>query len=226
MNAWEHKKTSFRVIDVRKTTGNFLDSLLKSASQTPLGEGICVVQTFEPKPLYSALKDLGFEYNTEKISPEEYRAYFYRVQVADESASSAPLKPTAILNFKKIDDQLANIAVDFWSLTWEKEHPAIDYKTKLLLSLSNAVGAGRFRQATRELVKGYAVGVKVEELDELFELFAWNQGMGHFASQIGPTPLFQAYQLIKESTRKELSKEEIMEKLMKQFGPSNPDVQV
>ena len=59
---------------------------------------------------------------------------------------------------------------------WGKEKPAIDQKTKLLLSLANGVGAGRFRQATRELVKAYALGVIVAELDELFSMFVWNGG--------------------------------------------------
>jgi hypothetical protein len=59
-----------------------------------------------------------------------------------------PLKPTAIVNFKTVDNQLANIDVNSWEYTWSKKNPAIDMKTKLHLSLSNAVGAGRFRQAS------------------------------------------------------------------------------
>jgi hypothetical protein len=46
-----------------------------------------------------------------------------------------------------------------------KVTPAIDQKTKLLLSLANGVGAGRYRQATSELVKAFALGVTVDELD-------------------------------------------------------------
>jgi hypothetical protein len=36
--------------------------------------------------------------------------------------------------------------------------------------MSNAVGASRFRQATRELIKAISLGVTVKELDELFSL--------------------------------------------------------
>ena len=85
--------------------------------------------------------------NNHQIIPEEVR---------NKCARS---KSTAMLNFKKIDNSLANIAVNFWNLTWGKETPAIDLKTKLLLSLANGVGAGRYRQATRELVKAYSLGV-------------------------------------------------------------------
>ena len=34
-------------------------------------------------------------------------------------------------------------------------------------------------------------------LGDVFELLAWNQGIGFFSSEIGPSALFQAYKLIK-----------------------------
>ncbi len=132
-----------------------------------------------------------------------------------------PLKPTALMNFKKIDHELVKIVGDFWKLTWNKENPAIDQKTKYLLSLANAVGAGRYRQATRELVKAYADGVTVPELDELFSLFVWNQGAGHFASEIGPSQLFAAYQLIKTLEAEQMERAAILKQLTEQFGEKN-----
>ena len=135
-----------------------------------------------------------------------------------------PLKPTAIVNFKQIDDELANIVVPFWQFIWEKENPAIDQKTRYMLSLANGVGGGRYRQATREMIKGYAIGLTIEELDELFSLFVWNQGVGHFASEIGPSPLFGAYMLIKNLEKKGAPRSEIVQKLIEQFGEKNPAV--
>ena len=35
-------------------------------------------------------------------------------------------------------------------------------------------------------------------LGDVFELLAWNQGIGFFSSEIGPSALFQAYKLIKK----------------------------
>ena len=226
---WENKKDLFDVVDVRKLTDNFLPNLLNKAGQIEVGEGMCVVQSFEPIPLYSAMADLGFEHLIEKISDSEYRAYFYRIEkkaVAFADAGDMPLKPTAILNFKKIDSSLAGIVVNFWNLTWGKEKSAIDQKTKLLLSLANGVGAGRFRQATRELVKAYAIGVTVAELDELFSMFVWNQGVGAFASEIGPSSLFGAYQLIKTLENKGKTREVVMSELLENFGEKNPEVNV
>jgi len=199
--------------------------VLNKATEMRVGEGICVVQSFEPIPLYSALADLGFEHTTDRVSETEYRAYFIKNEARDAAAPpgmDVPLKPTAILNFKRIDDELADIVVHFWELIWGKGDSAIDQKTKYLLSLANAVGAGRMRQATRELVKAYADGVTVEELDELFALFAWNHGPGTFASQIGPSALFGAYKLIKSREQNGVSKEEILRQLVERFDESNP----
>lgn len=226
---WENQKDGFDVMDVRKLTGNFLPALLSKAGKIEVGKGMCVIQTFEPVPLYSAMADIGFEHHTEKVSDGEYRVYFYRTERKEAAFSGVgdmPLKPTAVLNFKKIDNRLADIIVNFWSLVWGNENPAIDQKTKLLLSLANGVGAGRFRQATRELVKAYALGVSTAELDELFAMFVWNGGVGTFASEIGPSPLFGAYQLIKNLENKGISRSDVMTELLDKFGETNPEVNV
>ncbi len=226
---WEHRKDRFEVVDVRKLIGNFLPGLLNKAGQVEVGDGMCVVQSFEPIPLYSAMASLGFEHLTDKVSDNEYRVYFYRKgkkEAPFPGTGDVPLKPTAMLNFKKIDNSLANIAVNFWNLTWGKETPAIDLKTKLLLSLANGAGAGRYRQATRELVKAYSLDVTVDELDELFSLLVWNGGIGTFASEIGTSTLFGAYQTIKILEGKGKTRKEVMGELMEKFGEKNPEVNV
>ncbi len=80
------------------------------------------------------------------------------------------------------------------------------------------------RQATREMIKAYSIGVTVAELDELFALFAWNQGIGHFASEIGPSTLFAAYKYIKTQEEKNTEHSEIVKGLTERFGEKNPDV--
>ncbi len=125
-----------------------------------------------------------------------------------------------------IDEDLGNIAMEFWNTTWKSEKRTIPYEMRLLLSLTNAVGAGRFRQATRELIKAYAHGVETPVFDDLFEMFAWNQGIGFFASEIGPSALFKAYKLIKQNEKKGKSRDEIMEMLMSNFGEKNQETSV
>lgn len=99
-------------------------------------------------------------------------------------------------------------------------------RTRLLLSLTNAVGAGRMRQAARELVKAYIHGVESAALDDVFELLAWNQGIGFFSSEIGPSALFQAYKLIKNGEKQGKSREDICSALREKFGEKNPEMQV
>lgn len=224
---WKSSKDSFRVIDVRKLTSNFLPGLLKSAQQLNVGERLCVVQSFEPKPLYSAMAELGFEYDTDKVSENEYRTYFYKAKKTKKGMKTAgdmPFKPTAILNYKLIDNELATNVMNMWEMIWEKDNAEIDIQTKLLLSLSNAVGARRFRQATRELIKAYALGVSTNVFDELFSLFAWNQGIGFFSSEIGPSALFGAYKLIKSAEQAGKDRKQIQKELMETFGEGNPGV--
>ncbi|MEA1906171.1 MAG: hypothetical protein U9N12_04340 [Euryarchaeota archaeon] len=224
---WADNKESFEVIDGRGLKGNFLSTILTKAEVVAAGSGICVVQGFEPFPLYSTMADLGFEYLTEKISDTEYRAYFYRAEEKTAvGAMNVPLHPAALANLGKTDKELGKIVSQFWQLIWKKEDAAIDQKTKYLLSLANAVGAGRIRQATRELVKAYYAGVTVAELDELFSLFVWNQGVGNFASEIGPSPLFAAYQLIKKLENEGKSRGEVLAELAGKYGEKNPDVSV
>lgn len=227
IGSWKDKKASFPIIDVRRLTSNFLPMILHRAQQVNVDDGICVVQSFEPKPLYSALEDLGFEHVTEKVSDHEYRVYFYRAEkktITYEGGANTPFKPIALLNYKTIDDALVDIVVDFWALVWEKKDSAFDLKTKLLLSMSNAIGASRFRQATRELIKAYSLGATVAELDELFALFAWNQGIGNFSSEIGPSTVFGAYKHIKKREQENIDKQTILKELMETFGDKNPNV--
>lgn len=222
--AWLQKRDNFVEMDVRGLRGNFLPAILKKAGNLKAGEGIKVVQSFEPIPLYSTMEEMGFEHVTEKQPEGEYTTFFYRVEEKKGDLSDLPLKPIVMTKYADIDNTLADLTVNFWQLIWEKEKPAIELKTKFLLSLANAVGSKRFRQATRELIKAYYLGVTVEQMDELFSLFVWNQGMGHFSSEIAQSPLFMAYQFIKKSEKKGIVKNDIMESLKEKFGEKNPDV--
>jgi hypothetical protein len=216
-NEWKDSKESFEVLDGRGLAGNFLSAVLAKAKKVAAGSGICVIQSFEPIPLYSTLEDLGFERLTEKVSDNEYRAYFYRREEKEAASSmTMPLHPAALANIGKTDKTLGRIVSQFWQLVWKKEDPAIDQKTRYLLSLANG----------RELVKAYYAGVTVAELDELFTLLVWNQGVGNFASEISPSPLFAAYQLIKRLEHEGKDRGEVLAELARKFGEENPDVTV
>jgi len=222
---WKDKTDSFKKVDVRGIQGNFFQGLKKQAMDLPVGEGMEVIQSFEPIPLYEVMEGLGYERQTEKKGDAEYHVYFYRTEKKVEE-KDIPMRPAALTNMPLIDEKLGNIAVNFWDLTWNDDNRYLPYETRLLLSLTNAVGAGRMRQATRELVKAYIHGLDSRALDDVFELLAWNQGIGYFSSEIGPSTLFQAYKSIKNMEKQGKERSEICSMLKEKFGEKNPDVKV
>ena len=165
---WKNKAQGFQTVDVRHIQGSFFEGLKKRAEALEVGEGLHIIQTFEPHPLYAVMEGLGYEHHTEQRSEAEFHVWFCRVE-KKEGDSSAPFKPLALLNYPMIDEKLGQIAVDFWETTWQSEKRTLPYETRLLLSLTNAVGAGRMRQAARELVKAYIHGVESAALDDVFE---------------------------------------------------------
>lgn len=222
---WNDKKQTFKTIDVRGIQGNFFQGLKRQAEKLEVGQGLEIIQSFDPIPLYEVMEDLGYEHTTEQKDTGEYHAYFYRVE-KKEAEKDIPMRPAALTNMPLIDDELGKVAVEFWDLTWNDEKRYLPYETRLLLSLTNAVGAGRMRQATRELVKAYIHGLDSRALDDVFELLAWNQGIGYFSPEIGPSTLFKAYKTIKNMEKQGKQRQEICEVLKEQFGETNPDVKV
>ena len=55
-------------------------ALKAKAAALKNGEGLHIIQTFEPVPLYPVLALMGFERHTEKVSSSEYHVWFYRVR--------------------------------------------------------------------------------------------------------------------------------------------------
>ena len=75
-------------------------------------------------------------------------------------------------------------------------------------------------------MKAYKNGIDSRALDDVFEQFAWNMGIGFFSSEIAPSPLFQAYKTIKQMEKQGKERSEICETLKEKFGEKNPDVKV
>ncbi|MBQ8974195.1 MAG: DUF2249 domain-containing protein [Oscillospiraceae bacterium] len=222
---WKDKTEGFKRIDVRGVQGNFFPGIKSQAAKLEVGCGLEIIQTFDPIPLYEVMERLGYEHETVQTADNEYHAYFYRTEAKNE-ADDIPMRPAALTNMPLIDEELGKVAVEFWDLTWNDSKRALPYEMRLLLSLTNAVGAGRMRQATRELVKAYIHGLDSAALDDVFELLAWNQGIGYFSSEIGPSTLFAAYKTIKNMEKQGKERQEICDALRERFGEKNPDVKV
>ena len=106
---WKDKAQGFQTMDVRHS---FFEGLKKRAEALEVGEGLHIIQTFEPHPLYAVMEGLGYEHHTEQRSEAEFHVWFCRTE-KKEGDSSAPFKPLALLNYPMIDEKLGQIAVDF-----------------------------------------------------------------------------------------------------------------
>ena len=54
---WKNKKETFEEVDARKLTGNFLPMVLSKAGKKAVGDGLCVIQSFEPIPTLRRLSN-------------------------------------------------------------------------------------------------------------------------------------------------------------------------
>lgn len=223
--SWQDSKDTFEIVDVRTLRGNFLPMIQKKAAALPVGQGLRVIQSFEPVPLYTVLGDMGFEHETIQVAEQEYHAYFYRAIAPDTEVSAAPpLQPLGILKFKQVDAVVAGHLLKVWERIYQRQNAAIDQKTLYLVALGVGIGAGRMRQATRELIKAYDAGATVEELDEIYALFIWLEGASTFVSEISTSPAFGAYMLIKQLEEQGKARQEIVAILMDRFGEQHPEV--
>ena len=67
-NEWKDKTAGFKKIDVRGVQGNFFPGIKMQAMKMAVGEGMEIVQNFDPLPLYEVMDGLGFERHTEKVT--------------------------------------------------------------------------------------------------------------------------------------------------------------
>lgn len=226
ISAWMEKRDEFEVVDVRQLSGNFLPVIQTKAAALEVGRGLCVIQSFEPLPLYAVLGGMGFEHEAVRVSYEEYKVYFYKTAAtpSGEKPKTPALQPLGILKFKQVDPFIADQLMKVWERIYNREGAAIDPKNLYLIAFGVGVGAGRVRQATRELIKAYASGAVVEELDEVFALLIWLEGVSTFVSEISTSTVFGAYELIKKMEAQGEKRSDVLSALMEKFGERHPDV--
>ncbi len=96
---WQQRKQDFDVLDVRGMSTDPFDVIMKKAYSLSPGEGFVLVQSFEPFPIIKMLSEMGFDHETEHVSPYEVRIYFYRKQdeKEDQPLITTPHKPEIVL---------------------------------------------------------------------------------------------------------------------------------
>ena len=65
---WKNKAQGFQTVDVRHIQGSFFEGLKKRAEALEVGEGLHIIQTFEPHPLYAVMEGLGYEHGVRRSS--------------------------------------------------------------------------------------------------------------------------------------------------------------
>ena len=55
---WKDKAQGFQTMDVRHIQGSFFEGLRKRAEALEVGEGLHIIQTFEPHPLYAVMEEM------------------------------------------------------------------------------------------------------------------------------------------------------------------------
>ena len=63
---WKDKIGTFEVMDVRGKKMDFFPALKAKAAALKNGEGLHIIQIFEPVPLYPVLALMGFEHHMKK----------------------------------------------------------------------------------------------------------------------------------------------------------------
>lgn len=56
---WKDKTAAFKTIDVRGIQGNFFQGIKKQAMQLLAGNGLEIIQNFDPIPLYEVMEALA-----------------------------------------------------------------------------------------------------------------------------------------------------------------------
>jgi len=70
------KEITYITIDGRGEHESFRDCITKAVENLKPNEGIHIIKDFEPFPMYKMMESKGFDRYVEKISEEEYDAYF------------------------------------------------------------------------------------------------------------------------------------------------------
>ena len=54
---WKNTPQGFQTVEVRHIQGSFCEGLKTRAEALEVGEGLHIIQTFEPHPLYAIMED-------------------------------------------------------------------------------------------------------------------------------------------------------------------------
>ncbi len=154
----------FITIDGRGEHETFKDCVTSTLKTIKADEGIHVIKDFEPFPLYKMMQSKGFSKEVNKISDEEYHAYFYK-----ES-----LENIEMTNHLEIKDEKIKYLIDI-KLRFLKGKLTVEDARKELEEINFSLTAQEFAVAEQYMEKfgvdDDSLTANIEDLVAIFNGF-------------------------------------------------------
>jgi DUF438 domain-containing protein len=156
------KDINYVTIDGRGEHDSFRDCVTKAIKELKPNEGIHVIKDFEPFPMYKMMEEKGFDKFVEKVSDNEYHAYFYPIDKLEK------IKMTENLD---IDEDKINKIIEI-KLDYIKGNISIEEAKKTMKDSFEKITAQEFAICEQYLQKyGISDDLLAERMDEILEIF-------------------------------------------------------
>lgn len=156
------KDINYVTIDGRGEHDSFRDCVTKTIKELKPNEGMHVIKDFEPFPMYKMMEEKGFDKFVEKVSDDEYHAYFYPIDKLEK------IKMTENLD---IDEDKINKIIDI-KLDYIKGNISIEEAKKTMKDSFEKITAQEFAICEQYLQKyGISDDLLAERMDEILEIF-------------------------------------------------------
>lgn len=156
------KDINYVTIDGRGEHDSFRDCVTKAIKELKPNEGIHLIKDFEPFPMYKMMEEKGFDKFVEKVSDDEYHAYFYPIDKLEK------IKMTENLD---IDEDKINKIIEI-KLDYIKGNISIEEAKKTMKDSFEKITAQEFAICEQYLQKyGISDDLLAERMDEILEIF-------------------------------------------------------
>lgn len=157
------KDITYITIDGRGEHDSFRDCVTKTLETLKPNEGIHVIKDFEPFPMYKMMEAKGFDKYVEKISDEEYHAYFF------PSNDLGNIEMNSHLN--NIDNSKIKKMLDI-KLDYLNNVITLEEAKKKMSSSFHKVTAEEFAIAEQHMQSfGISDDVLADRMDEILEIY-------------------------------------------------------
>jgi DUF438 domain-containing protein/uncharacterized protein (DUF2249 family) len=171
---WMQLIQEFETLDARGADpGNFLPMVAQKAQGLPAGQGLHIIQSFEPVPLYPILEGIGFQRETVQDDAGDFHIYFYKPITAptEEEVQESKQISEEMRRHLQVDEQRINAIVDIVKAFYEGEDIAVlqAHFDRELGSISPAEFAFVEQKMTEIGISDDLFKARVEDLLKIFK---------------------------------------------------------